>query len=100
MPDGDLLELTDPRAMRALAHPLRLRMLRMLQRDGPATATSLAAAPDVEPAWASAALFANTTAHLTVDEMNELNARLVDMLRAYERPDAARRPADARRVRY
>jgi DNA-binding transcriptional ArsR family regulator len=39
----DLLQLTDPRAMRALAHPLRLRLLKKLQQDGPATATSLAA---------------------------------------------------------
>jgi DNA-binding transcriptional ArsR family regulator len=37
-----LRDLTDPRAMRALAHPLRLRMLRLLQQEGPATATTLA----------------------------------------------------------
>jgi len=42
--EGDVLQLTDPRAVRALAHPLRLRILRLLQQDGPATATSLAAA--------------------------------------------------------
>lgn len=33
----------DPRALRALAHPLRLRLLGLLRADGPATATGLAA---------------------------------------------------------
>lgn len=32
----------DQRAMRALAHPLRVRLQRMLRADGPATATRLA----------------------------------------------------------
>ncbi|MEU0397505.1 helix-turn-helix domain-containing protein [Streptomyces sp. NPDC006208] len=41
---GDV-EITDPRAMRALAHPVRLAILERLQRYGPATATQLA--PDV-----------------------------------------------------
>jgi DNA-binding transcriptional ArsR family regulator len=40
-PLGDL-ELTDPHAMRALAHPVRLAILEQLQRHGPATATQLA----------------------------------------------------------
>ncbi|MFF1295860.1 MULTISPECIES: ArsR/SmtB family transcription factor [unclassified Streptomyces] len=37
---GDL-EITDPKAMRALAHPVRLAALERLQRHGPATATQL-----------------------------------------------------------
>ncbi|MFE7270325.1 ArsR/SmtB family transcription factor [Streptomyces sp. NPDC057623] len=37
---GDI-EITDPKAMRALAHPVRLAVLERLQRDGPATATQL-----------------------------------------------------------
>lgn len=41
---GDI-EITDPQAMRALAHPVRLAILDHLQRNGPATATELA--PDV-----------------------------------------------------
>jgi DNA-binding transcriptional ArsR family regulator len=41
---GDL-EITDPKTMRALAHPVRLAILERLQRHGPATATQLA--PDV-----------------------------------------------------
>ncbi|PWI08982.1 transcriptional regulator [Streptomyces sp. NWU339] len=41
---GDI-EITDPQAMRALAHPVRLAILARLQRYGPATATQLA--PDV-----------------------------------------------------
>lgn len=41
---GDI-EITDPQAMRALAHPVRLAILDHLHRNGPATATELA--PDV-----------------------------------------------------
>ncbi|MEU6371980.1 helix-turn-helix domain-containing protein [Streptomyces sp. NPDC046909] len=37
---GDM-EITDPKAMRALAHPVRLAVLERLQRHGPATATQL-----------------------------------------------------------
>ena len=33
--------ITDPQAMRALAHPVRLAVLSYLQRNGPATATHL-----------------------------------------------------------
>ncbi|MFE2532105.1 ArsR/SmtB family transcription factor [Streptomyces sp. NPDC059371] len=38
---GDI-EITDPKVMRALAHPVRLAILERLQRHGPATATQLA----------------------------------------------------------
>jgi DNA-binding transcriptional ArsR family regulator len=37
----DAIEL-DPRRLRALAHPLRVRLLNLLRKDGPATATLLA----------------------------------------------------------
>jgi DNA-binding transcriptional ArsR family regulator len=40
-PLGDV-SVTDPQAMRALAHPVRLAVLSYLQRNGPATATQLA----------------------------------------------------------
>jgi hypothetical protein len=36
------LELTDPRALRAVAHPLRLRLVGLLRREGPLTATQAA----------------------------------------------------------
>ncbi len=39
-PMGDF-EVTDPKAMRALAHPVRLAILSRLQTHGPATATQL-----------------------------------------------------------
>ena len=39
-PFGDL-QVSDPQAMRALAHPVRLAILSFLQRNGPATATAL-----------------------------------------------------------
>ena len=43
MDDGRRIRrITDPRDLRALAHPLRLRLLGALRLDGPATASSLA----------------------------------------------------------
>lgn len=39
-PYGDF-EITDPQAMRALAHPVRLAALSYLQKNGPSTATQL-----------------------------------------------------------
>ena len=47
------LELTDPRQMRALAHPLRLRLLGLLRMDGPATASTLAQDVGESPALVS-----------------------------------------------
>lgn len=38
------IELTDPRALRAYAHPIRLALLGLLRREGPRTATQAAAA--------------------------------------------------------
>lgn len=42
-----------PRALRALSHPTRLRMLGLLRREGPATATGLAARVGVNTGAAS-----------------------------------------------
>jgi DNA-binding transcriptional ArsR family regulator len=47
------VELTDLGQMRALAHPLRLRLLGALRLDGPATATALADRLGISPALAS-----------------------------------------------
>jgi len=49
---GDL-EITDTRAMRALAHPVRLAILDQLRRNGPATATQLAPAVGASPSVTS-----------------------------------------------
>lgn len=38
-PDAGPRELTDPRTMRALAHPIRLSLIELLSVDGPHTAT-------------------------------------------------------------
>jgi DNA-binding transcriptional ArsR family regulator len=38
-PPAERLRLTDPRAMRALAHPLRIELLELLALEGPLTAT-------------------------------------------------------------
>jgi DNA-binding transcriptional ArsR family regulator len=40
----DHVELTDPRALRAYAHPMRMALLGLLRREGPRTATQAAAA--------------------------------------------------------
>jgi predicted ArsR family transcriptional regulator len=45
------IELTDPRALRAYAHPVRMRLLGLLRREGPKTATE--AAPVVGESVAS-----------------------------------------------
>jgi DNA-binding transcriptional ArsR family regulator len=45
---GDLV-VSDPKVMRALAHPVRLAALSYLQRYGPATATQLADHVDASP---------------------------------------------------
>jgi DNA-binding transcriptional ArsR family regulator len=40
LPDPDrTIELTDPRALRAVAHPIRLKLVAVLRREGPLTAT-------------------------------------------------------------
>jgi len=39
----DQVELTDPRALRAYAHPIRMALLGLLRREGPRTATQAAA---------------------------------------------------------
>lgn len=49
---GDLT-ITDPKAMRALAHPVRLAILGLLRREGPATATELARQVDASPSGVS-----------------------------------------------
>jgi predicted ArsR family transcriptional regulator len=38
-PDRPVTRLTDPRALRAMAHPIRLSLIGVLRRDGPLTAT-------------------------------------------------------------
>jgi predicted ArsR family transcriptional regulator len=47
------VKLTDPRALRAVAHPLRLRLLGLLRREGPLTATQAAAPLGESPAATS-----------------------------------------------
>ena len=52
MPAGDIV-LRDPRALRALAHPVRLGILERLQGEGPATATEIGRAVGISPSAAS-----------------------------------------------
>jgi predicted transcriptional regulator len=44
MPSKRTISLTDPRALRAVAHPTRLQLLGLLRRQGPLTATKAAEA--------------------------------------------------------
>ncbi|MGI3230259.1 hypothetical protein ACRJ4B_47770 [Streptomyces sp. GTA36] len=61
---GERRTVSDPAALKALAHPLRLKVLRHLAVSGPATSTTLAAAPSARTpapsattcaAWSAAA---------------------------------------------
>jgi DNA-binding transcriptional ArsR family regulator len=47
------LRLTDPRALRAVAHPVRLRLVGLLRHEGPLTATEAAARVGESPASCS-----------------------------------------------
>ncbi|HMI82296.1 MAG TPA: helix-turn-helix domain-containing protein [Solirubrobacterales bacterium] len=47
------IELTDPRALRALAHPTRLELMGLLRRGGPLTATQAAEKTGESPASCS-----------------------------------------------
>jgi DNA-binding transcriptional ArsR family regulator len=49
---GDLI-VTDPKMMRAMAHPARLAIMDILRREGPASATELAPRVGVSPSAAS-----------------------------------------------
>lgn len=55
MPDARsrTIELTDPRALRAVAHPIRLELIGLLRRSGPLTATEAAARIGESPASCS-----------------------------------------------
>jgi hypothetical protein len=45
-PEQNSIKLTDPRTLRAYAHPLRMRLLGLLRGEGPLTATQAAARLD------------------------------------------------------
>src|SRR3954454_18364614 len=47
--DGEPREITDARTIRALAHPVRLRLMELLVREGPLTATQAATLLDDSP---------------------------------------------------
>jgi len=66
MTTGDVV-IRDPRALRALAHPVRLEILERLGLDGPATATVIGAAVGISPSAASYHLRALARFGLVVD---------------------------------
>lgn len=51
--DDEPAEITDPRALRALAHPARIAILQHLALDGPATATECADVAGLSPSACS-----------------------------------------------
>ncbi|MBQ1034452.1 helix-turn-helix transcriptional regulator [Micromonospora sp. C97] len=65
-PYGDF-EITEPQALRALAHPVRLAILDRLQRHGPATATGLSPHVGATPSVVSWHLRHLATFGLVVD---------------------------------
>jgi predicted ArsR family transcriptional regulator len=48
--DSGIKQLTDPKTIRALAHPVRIALLEALMREGPLTATEAAEIVDESPA--------------------------------------------------
>lgn len=65
----------DLRALRVIAHPVRLRMLGLLRRDGPSTATRLAQRLDINSGAASYHLRQLAGAGLIVEETGRGTAR-------------------------
>lgn len=72
----DLTSITPtPAGLRALAHPTRLRMLGLLRREGPATATSLAARLDLNTGATSYHLRQLAKHGFVVEDAERGNAR-------------------------
>jgi hypothetical protein len=85
------LELKDPRAMRALAHPVRLSILEVLHANGTARRED-----EFSDDWRDAATFSSGFIVVSPDELRELNKQFAELLRAYgsdrgDKPDGARR---------
>jgi DNA-binding transcriptional ArsR family regulator len=95
---GDLV-LTEPRALRALADPARLRIFDTLRRDGPLTARFLAAALGVDATTIEAALAEFEVCGLAVAEDGEWRAAgrgfVFEMPDDSEGQEAARQLANA-----
>lgn len=72
-PLGDL-QVTDPQAMRALAHPVRLAVLSQLQRHGPMTATQLSEHVGASPSVTSWHLRHLASFGLVTDAINPTGA--------------------------
>ncbi|TQL59777.1 transcriptional regulator [Oryzihumus leptocrescens] len=72
-PERDLV--LDTSAMKALAHPLRMRLLSLLRAHGPATATQLAARVGVNTGATSYHLRQLASAGLVVEDEERGNAR-------------------------
>ena len=91
--------ITEPREMRALAHPLRLRLIGLLRVEGPATATALADTVGESPALVSYHL-RQLDAYNFVEEAPELAAMVASVggaprrrRRSGTRPTSSTRPS-------
>lgn len=69
-PDAPV-EITDPRALRALAHPARIAILQHLVLDGPATATECAEVARLSPSACSYHLRALARYGYAVEDLSE-----------------------------
>jgi len=97
---GNPLEITDPRALRALAHPARIAILQHLVLDGPATATECAVVAGLSPSACSYHLRALARYGFVEEELSEAadgrhrpwRARMVSITfgRDPDRPEAVR----------
>jgi DNA-binding transcriptional ArsR family regulator len=73
---------------------------RILDQNAELLAGYLDREPELDPAWRNAAVFANSTTYLTVDELERVGAALLEIVRRFERHDPKSRPAGSRRVRF
>jgi len=71
----DVKEVTDPQALKALAHPLRLRLLGSLRMDGPQTASELGRRFDESSGSTSYHLRVLAKHDFIAEDTNQPNAR-------------------------
>ena len=71
---------------------------RILERDERLVGDYLAVESNESREWRDAATFASGSIYVTPDELHEFARRYRDLMRDFERPDAADRPEGSRRV--
>ena len=98
------ISLSSPKALRAYAHPVRMKNNGLMRREGPLTASRAAAMLGERSGSTSFHLrpLTDRILHLTAAELAALAESIEAVLEPYSHrgPDAALRPAGARTVNY